>query len=887
MQQIGRWLETCGYWTNYIRCAGASSQRLIFLCCLIGSSAWAQPAEQRPTRLHNVEAATGTRTQPLYGRNPTGLSLSGRSNFVSGKLGLWDGGTVLTNHRELVGRVQMRNTSGQLSDHATHLAGTLVAAGIDPKARGMAYEANLQIWDYTNDLIELAAAAPNLLLSTHAYGPLSGWVLNLNRPGTDPNQKWEWWGNTAVSSTDDYLFGFYNTTAQRIDHIAFLNPTYLMVRSADNKRSETGPPANTPYYLANSNQQSSLSRSRNDGYDVIPGEATAKNVLTVGAADVTLNDDNRPVQLAPSPYSGWGPTDDGRIKPDLLGIGTDVYSTVSAGTSAYDLSTGTSMAAANVTGSLLLLQELNARQTNGRFLLAATLRGLAIHSADRLVPANGPDYRQGWGLLNTEAAAAVLQNTNQAHLVTEQRLTQGQSWTTTVVAQGNEPLTATLAWTDPEGTVTALTPQALNRRTPKLVNDLDVRVVAGGQTISPFVLNPDRPAEAATRGDNIRDNVEQVYIPNPVAGQIYTIRVSHKNTLQNGLQPFSLLVSGRKFSPCTLPERPLLPAGDTLICTGATLTLQTDDLPGLRYEWLRDNQPVAQATTPGYTASATGVYRVRYTDRSGCVGMSAPVRVSVSAPAVQLTPAQTVYLCPEQAPAQLVASVEAGKGISVNWLRNGQLIASATSQTLTITQAGQYRAQLTQQGCRTFSQEVTAQAATLDQVRILPVDNDILIPTGASVRLQGPTGDQFRYAWYKGGQPLSGATGPWLLAGEPGTYRVKVSQQQCTSWSDEKRLRWTSPTDVLLSFEPADSVLATYPNPAGQTLFVRYAQSGVSQVQVAIVDLWGRQLRPTQAMQLRQGRFWLDLSLHDLAPGQYLLRVTDGDRSKAVRFIRE
>ncbi|WP_051054011.1 S8 family peptidase [Fibrella aestuarina] len=868
-------------------------RRLLVFSGVMGTSAWAQPALPRPIRLHNVEAATGTRTQPLYGRNATGLSLSGQSAFVSGKLGLWDGGGVLTTHRELTGRVQMRNTASQLNDHATHLAGTLVASGIDPKARGMAYNANLQVWDYTNDLTELTTAAPNLLLSVHAYGPLSGWVLNLDRPGTDPNQKWEWWGNDAVSNSEDYLFGYYNTTAQRIDHIAYQNPTYLMVRSADNKRSETGPPANTPYYLNNTNQQSRLPRNRNDAYDVIPGEATAKNVLTIGAADVTLDDDNRLIHLASSPYSGWGPTDDGRIKPDLLGIGTDVYSTVSTNTSAYGLSTGTSMAAANVTGSLLLLQELVARQTNGRFLLAATVRGLAIHTADRLAPANGPDYRQGWGLLNTEAAAAVIQNANQAHQITEQRLVQGQSWTTTAVAQGGEPLTITLCWTDPEGSVTTLTPQALNRRTPKLINDLDVRVTLGNQTVLPFVLNPDRPADVATRGDNVRDNVEQVYIPNPVAGQTYTIRVSHKNTLQNGVQPFSLLVSGRKHSPCTLPQRPLLTPADTLICAGATFSLQADDLPGLRYEWLRDNQPIAQATTSVCAVSTAGLYNVRFTDRNGCVGLSAPVRVSVAAPTVQLTPAQTVYLCPEQAPAQLVATVETGKGITVNWLRNGQLIANATSQTLTVSQAGQYRAQLTQQGCRTFSQEVTARPATLDQVRILPADNTILIPGGATVRLQGPTGDQFRYAWYKGSQPLSNANRQWLLVDEPGTYRLKVSQQQCSGWSDEKPVRWsswagvTSLPDSLLSFDQADSVLVAYPNPAVQTLYIRYVRPGASQVTVGIVDLWGRQVSSSQEMRHRQGLFWLDLPIYDLMKGQYLLRFTDGDRVKALRFMRE
>lgn len=867
-------------------------QRLFFMLCLTGPTLQAQPEAARPVRLHNLEAATGTRTQPLYGHNATGLSLSG-SEFVAGKLGLWDGGDVLAAHRELTGRVQLRNATGRVNDHATHLAGTLVARGLDPKARGMAYGASLQVWDYTNDLTELTTAAPGLLLSVHAYGPRSGWVLNLDRPGADLDQKWEWWGNTAVSNTEDYLFGFYNAAARSIDRIAYQNPAYLMVRSADNKRAETGPPPNTPYYLNNSNQQSTLPRSRNNAYDVIPGEATAKNALTVGSAEVTLDSGNQLVSLTSAPYSGWGPTDDGRIKPDLLGIGTNVYSTLSTNTLAYGPNTGTSMAAANVAGSLLLLQELNARQTNGRFLRAATLRGLAIHTADRLTPANGPDYRQGWGLLNTEAAATVLRNPNQAHVLVEQRLIGGQSWTLSVIAQGGEPLVVTLCWTDPEGIVEAVTSAALNHRTLKLINDLDLRVTGSGQTSQPFVLNPDQPAATATQADNVRDNVEQVYIANPVAGQTYTIRISHKSGLQTGAQDFSVLVSGRKHSPCSLPARPLLTVRDTTLCAGSSVPLRVDDLPGLTYEWLRDDHALAQTNAPIYAASATGAYRVRYTDRNGCVGMSTPVRVTMLAPIVQLTPADVLYICPEQLPARLVAIVDAGAGITVNWLRNGQVLTSATSQTLVPTQPGAYRVQLTQQGCRTFSQEVIVRSATLGEVRILPADDDIPLPRGATVRLQGPEGDRLQYAWYRDNQPLPLATDRRLFVGEPGTYRLRVMQQQCTSWSDIKLVHWASDKrpntlpDSLLSAGQIDSTLVAYPNPARQTLHVRYVRPGAAQVAAVVFDMQGNQVGPELVMLFNQGLFGLDLPVFSLMQGQYVLRLTDGDRSKTLRFLRE
>jgi hypothetical protein len=84
----------------------------------------------------------------------------------------------------------------------------------------------------------------------------------------------------------------------------------------------------------------------------------------------------------------------------------------------------------------------------------------------------------------------------------------------------------------------------------KLVNDLDLRVVSpNGTTNFPYVLNPDltnRTATArsapATTGDNIRDNVEQVYIAAPASGT-YQVVVTHKGTLQNGAPQWVSIVS--------------------------------------------------------------------------------------------------------------------------------------------------------------------------------------------------------------------------------------------------------------------------------------------------------------------------------------------------------
>jgi hypothetical protein len=76
-----------------------------------------------------------------------------------------------------------------------------------------------------------------------------------------------------------------------------------------------------------------------------------------------------------------------------------------------------------------------------------------------------------------------------------------------------------------------------------LVNDLDLRVSEVGSTYEPYLLDPDNPGSAATTGDNDVDNVEQVYIGNPTAGETVTITVDHKGSLASP-QDFSMIVSG-------------------------------------------------------------------------------------------------------------------------------------------------------------------------------------------------------------------------------------------------------------------------------------------------------------------------------------------------------
>ena len=262
----------------------------------------------------NVVAASTTGTNQLWSGGRLGLSLSGSSASVANNLAIWDGGRIMPNHIELTGRVTQRDVAASNSSHATHVAGTMVASGINPAAKGMAFgTTNLNCYDFINHLSEMLGAASGLLVSNHSYGSVAGWRYN--------GSNWEFYGDP--NTNEDYKFGFYNDEAQLWDSIMYNTPKYLIVKSAGNNRVENGPAVGQPYFrydvagnmVAAGNRPAGI--SSNNGYDIIPTYGCAKNVLTVGSIQGIEGGYNNPSDVVLSTMSSWGPTDDGRIKPDI------------------------------------------------------------------------------------------------------------------------------------------------------------------------------------------------------------------------------------------------------------------------------------------------------------------------------------------------------------------------------------------------------------------------------------------------------------------------------------------------------------------------------------------------------------------------------------------
>jgi hypothetical protein len=448
----------------------------------------------------NDESVVTIRANSLQPNGDLGLSLTGAGITA----GVWDGGKVRDTHQELSGsKIIFGDGASSFSAHSTHVTGTICAKGFVPRARGFAYEAKANTYFWDNDVSEMSSFGANgFLVSNHSYG----------------------YGITDSFPTA--RFGYYDQTSADFDKISEVFPYYQIVVAAGNSRNSTNPQV-----------------AAKGGFDMLTGSTISKNVIVVAAVN-SVPSYNGPGSVVMSSFSNYGPTDDGRIKPDISAKGVNVYSCNFLTDQTYETLSGTSMAAPAITGLIVLLQQ-HYKNVNNVFMKAATVRGLLCHSADEAGASKGPDYEYGWGLANGKAAAKLISGNGISSLVLERTLNDRIAYTKQVKVSTAGPLSVSITWTDPVAFGAVVTPITADNRTPNLVNNLDLKIIDNaGKVFYPWKLDPTALFNPASQNsDNNVDNIEKVYIENAPAG-IYTIQVTNKGSLSDGIQDFSLIAEG-------------------------------------------------------------------------------------------------------------------------------------------------------------------------------------------------------------------------------------------------------------------------------------------------------------------------------------------------------
>lgn len=368
-------------------------------------------------------------------------------------------------HIDFQGRIDNSRASNSGPNHGDAVAGILAGAGnLNPENRGMAAGSNLFISNYGSSFLD---------------NTTTGYIANGSVHITNSS-----YGNGCNAG--------YTTTARTVDSQTITTPHLLHVFSAGNSNfNDCGYGGGTRFG------------------NITGGHKQGKNVMAV--ANVRENG-----VLATS--SSNGPATDGRIKPDITAHGQGHVSTDENNT--YRTFSGTSGAAPGIAGVAAQLYQAYQELGNGSLPESALIKAIMLNTANDAGDI-GPDFEYGWGIVNGLRAVKSIENGTYIN----NSISQGGSQTSVIVVPANTAqLKVMLYWSDPA---------ALPGVTTALVNDLDMTLTEPSGTVNdPFILNSapnsftlDQPA---TNGPDHLNNMEQVLINNPVAGN-YTVDISGFN----------------------------------------------------------------------------------------------------------------------------------------------------------------------------------------------------------------------------------------------------------------------------------------------------------------------------------------------------------------------
>lgn len=425
-----------------------------------------------PDEFENIDSRTTTRGNVLDTDNGAGREYDGTGVNVM----IIDGG-LIGPHIDFEGRIASENTtSGSSSSHEDHVSGTVGGAGnLDPMNRGNAPGVDFHVYSGTSSFNSFPL-------------PYTNQFVRITQTSL---------GNGCNAG--------YTSAAQMMDQ-------QLNTHVALNHVFSTG------------NSGNSGCGNLGTGWRTITGgNKSAKGPIAVG--NMTDND-----EIAGS--SSRGPATDGRIKPDICNIGTDVTSSYPNNT--YNTITGTSMAAPGITGLLAQLYHAYRNLNGGADPDGGLMKAILLNTADDF-GTPGPDFTYGWGKANGLRAVRVLEDGRYS----DSTISQGGINNHVInVPSGVAQMKVMVYWTDAPASLMA---------SPALVNNLDIGVLDPTLNIQqPWNLdagpNPTVSSVTAPAGTGLDtlNNMEQVVIDNPLNGA-YTLGVTGTN-VPMGPQKYYIVV---------------------------------------------------------------------------------------------------------------------------------------------------------------------------------------------------------------------------------------------------------------------------------------------------------------------------------------------------------
>jgi len=389
--------------------------------------------------------------------------------------GIWDGNTIDFPN----GSIFTLGTFGDTDGHGTHVSGIIVARGRETTYRGVSYGATLYMAPHSAGTYQDAFryfSDNSVLVSNHSYRV----------------------GLTGNSSYDDDTKSFDG----------YADNGLIIVKSAGNEYSS--------------------GTITNPGY--------GKNIITVGAIQYVKDASFERVIGDVANYSSRGPTQDGRLKPDIVAPGGQTVNdyeyykngVVSTSRSSnwldnntwpdnnwYYRMSGTSQAAPHVTGIAAKALQWDSDLRSHSFKATLINNAIPIKANTNSSLSGYANTNVGYGLANGFSITNFYSGEEQTLLFISgdvNSLTNSEDNHTVTVPTGVKKFAVTLAYDDEEGAYS---------NTKHIKDDLDLILISPSGTEYNPKINPQNYKPAGVTGES---PIEKMVIENPAAGN-WTVRI--------------------------------------------------------------------------------------------------------------------------------------------------------------------------------------------------------------------------------------------------------------------------------------------------------------------------------------------------------------------------
>ncbi len=254
----------------------------------------------------------------------------------------------------------------------------------------------------------------------------------------------------------------------------------------------------------------------------------------------------------------------------------------------------------------------------------------------------------------------------------------------------------------------------------------------------------------------------------------YDVTFEYQDPMDPNVFLYYNVPGGFNVLDCQIPQVNITAGSTTTFCSGDSVLLYTNSIPGVTYQWYRGTQTLTGANDSAFYAKLSGQYRLKISNASGCIEYSQFISVVANYyPAAWIVPYGSTTFC-------LGSSVTLlGNGYSTGpyqyqWYKYGNLLPGATTQNLVVTTNGKFKVEVTLNGCTTKSEAVITTVIANPSAIITPQSSTTFCK-GDSVVLSANGGSGYTYTWYKYGNLLSGVNTQSITVKSNGKYKVLVT----------------------------------------------------------------------------------------------------------------